>query len=220
MTHQSFSVNSSFCPTFFSLIIFLWISFSPGWFDFYIYSRISKSFSIELALFSYLQCMESTALYVAAVTDKILLVMTLFIPPILPIENTARCRKRGIWESFQLIFVLRSSAKMVGFFHNCMKALKSLLCLIVQLFCLVMTKDELVVRMCTIENMDNQCGTFRFDNETLSGCIMTCTKDGCNKAQSITLSILSMLFVIFKLIITFFDKVHSQHLFIGIPLSR
>lgn len=59
--------------------------------------------------------------------------------------------------------------------------------------------------MCTLTSMDNQCGIFKFDNETLKGilidlekesksynlflslslqqgCIMTCNKDGCNRA--------------------------------------
>lgn len=65
----------------------------------------------------------------------------------------------------------------------------------------MVTKDELVVRMCTIENMDNQCGIFRFDNETLKGCIMTCTKDGCNHAgkvhrPSALLSVLALLLTV------------------------
>merc|ERR1711977_513488 len=47
------------------------------------------------------------------------------------------------------------------------------------------TKEELVVRMCSITSMDNQCGSFKFDNETPRGCILTCNKDGCNSAMSI-----------------------------------
>ncbi|XP_023243539.1 U-scoloptoxin(05)-Sm1a-like [Centruroides vittatus] len=39
---------------------------------------------------------------------------------------------------------------------------------------------ELVIRMCTLENMDNQCGVFKFENNELKGCILTCDYDGCN----------------------------------------
>lgn len=33
----------------------------------------------------------------------------------------------------------------------------------------VITKENLVVRMCSITSMDNQCGLFKLDNETLKG---------------------------------------------------
>jgi len=42
------------------------------------------------------------------------------------------------------------------------------------------TGEELIIRACSIENMDNQCGTFKFDKDTFKGCILTCDYDGCN----------------------------------------
>ena len=44
------------------------------------------------------------------------------------------------------------------------------------------TNEEVVIRTCSIENMDNQCGTFKFEDEMLRGCILTCHYDGCNSA--------------------------------------
>ncbi|RWS28364.1 hypothetical protein B4U80_09447, partial [Leptotrombidium deliense] len=43
-----------------------------------------------------------------------------------------------------------------------------------------LTNEELVIRTCTTENMNNQCGIFKFEKETLTGCIVTCDTDGCN----------------------------------------
>lgn len=42
------------------------------------------------------------------------------------------------------------------------------------------TGEEVVIRTCSIENMDNQCGTFKFEDEMVRGCILTCNYDGCN----------------------------------------
>lgn len=42
--------------------------------------------------------------------------------------------------------------------------------------------EELVIRYCSLENMDNQCGEFKYMDEAFSGCILTCTYDGCNHA--------------------------------------
>ncbi|XP_053202727.1 uncharacterized protein LOC128387547 [Panonychus citri] len=50
------------------------------------------------------------------------------------------------------------------------------------------TNEELVIRTCSIENMDNQCGTFKFNRETLAGCILTCSTDGCNNSSNLKLS--------------------------------
>ncbi|KAI1287774.1 hypothetical protein HDE_09819 [Halotydeus destructor] len=46
--------------------------------------------------------------------------------------------------------------------------------------------DELVIRTCSLENMDNQCGEFIYENEKLRGCILTCNIDGCNGANLIS----------------------------------
>lgn len=48
------------------------------------------------------------------------------------------------------------------------------------------TGEEVVIRTCSIENMDNQCGTFKFEDEMVRGCILTCNYDGCNRGISIT----------------------------------
>ncbi|XP_076046493.1 U-scoloptoxin(05)-Sm1a-like [Oratosquilla oratoria] len=42
--------------------------------------------------------------------------------------------------------------------------------------------EDLIIRTCVLENMDSQCGVFRFSNEQMTGCILTCDFDGCNAA--------------------------------------
>jgi len=42
--------------------------------------------------------------------------------------------------------------------------------------------DRLVIRKCALENMENQCGVFKYESESLHGCIVTCNTDGCNPA--------------------------------------
>ena len=44
------------------------------------------------------------------------------------------------------------------------------------------TNEHLVIRQCVLENMNSQCGTFKFENDTFKGCILTCDYDGCNRA--------------------------------------
>lgn len=44
------------------------------------------------------------------------------------------------------------------------------------------TNIELVIRICSLETMDNSCGVFRYGNDVLRGCILTCNNDGCNAA--------------------------------------
>ena len=44
---------------------------------------------------------------------------------------------------------------------------------------------SLVVRTCVLEDMNSQCGTFRFENDTMKGCLLTCDFDGCNAATGI-----------------------------------
>ena len=45
-----------------------------------------------------------------------------------------------------------------------------------------------MIRTCVLEDMNNQCGTFKFGNETYKGCILTCDFDGCNAAVSLEFS--------------------------------
>lgn len=44
----------------------------------------------------------------------------------------------------------------------------------------VTTGEQLVIRACIMENMDNQCGVFRFQDDSFQGCILTCDYNGCN----------------------------------------
>ena len=44
--------------------------------------------------------------------------------------------------------------------------------------------EEVVVRYCSMENMDNQCGNFKFMEEPFEGCILTCNYDGCNHSAN------------------------------------
>lgn len=46
------------------------------------------------------------------------------------------------------------------------------------------TNEEIVVRTCALESMDNSCGVFKFEDEYYEGCILTCTYDGCNGSLS------------------------------------
>ena len=47
----------------------------------------------------------------------------------------------------------------------------------------VSNKKTLVVRTCVLEDMNSQCGTFKFQNDTLKGCLLTCDYDGCNRGH-------------------------------------
>ncbi|XP_071527140.1 U-scoloptoxin(05)-Sm1a-like isoform X2 [Panulirus ornatus] len=44
------------------------------------------------------------------------------------------------------------------------------------------TKGSLMIRTCVLENMDSQCGVFKFGGDHFTGCILTCNYDGCNPA--------------------------------------
>ncbi|GBL80731.1 hypothetical protein AVEN_225368-1 [Araneus ventricosus] len=57
----------------------------------------------------------------------------------------------------------------------------------------VHTEEEHVIRACVLENMDNQCGVFRFESDTLQGCILTCDYDGCNRSTTLHQSIFLLL---------------------------
>ncbi|XP_074603594.1 U-scoloptoxin(05)-Sm1a-like [Brevipalpus obovatus] len=55
------------------------------------------------------------------------------------------------------------------------------------------TKEEVVVRFCSIENMENQCGNFVFNDDNMEGCLLTCHTDGCNGSNSLTHSKLNFM---------------------------
>merc|ERR1719348_2534894 len=46
----------------------------------------------------------------------------------------------------------------------------------------VLTGETLVSRSCVLEDMNSQCGVFKFQNTSMNGCIVTCDHDGCNRA--------------------------------------
>ncbi|KAI2799952.1 hypothetical protein BLOT_012163 [Blomia tropicalis] len=47
----------------------------------------------------------------------------------------------------------------------------------------ISTGEDLVIRACSLESMDNQCGNFKFEGEIYKGCILTCDYDGCNQSS-------------------------------------
>ena len=64
------------------------------------------------------------------------------------------------------------------------------------------TEEEVIIRTCSIENMDNQCGTFKFEDEMVRGCILTCNYDGCNSGLKITIGrLVTVLIVSISLVI-------------------
>lgn len=44
----------------------------------------------------------------------------------------------------------------------------------------------MVYRACALDSLDNQCGDFEYDYVRYSGCIMSCTEDGCNHGSQQT----------------------------------
>jgi len=47
------------------------------------------------------------------------------------------------------------------------------------------TREKLVIRACIMETMDNQCGVFKFQNDSFMGCILTCGYNGCNAGTTL-----------------------------------
>jgi len=46
----------------------------------------------------------------------------------------------------------------------------------------VKTGEFMMIRRCSLEDMNSQCARFKFQNDTYEdGCILTCSQDGCNK---------------------------------------
>lgn len=72
--------------------------------------------------------------------------------------------------------------------ENCMEPKRDHIGLFPANFCLkvvgtfVKTRERFVIRRCALEHMDNQCGMFKFEEDVLHGCILTCEDDGCNEA--------------------------------------
>jgi len=42
------------------------------------------------------------------------------------------------------------------------------------------TDEKMVIRACVMKTMDSQCGSFKYENYSMKGCILTCDYDGCN----------------------------------------
>lgn len=57
----------------------------------------------------------------------------------------------------------------------------------------VKTNEELIVRSCSMSAFDNTCGLFEFENVRYSGCLMSCTRNACNKGHSLQTSSRSFL---------------------------
>jgi len=45
------------------------------------------------------------------------------------------------------------------------------------------TQEKIVIRRCTTETWQDQCGRFKFEDELIRGCILTCDLDGCNSSN-------------------------------------
>ena len=73
----------------------------------------------------------------------------------------------------------------------------------------VSSKKTVVVRTCVLEDMNSQCGTFKFQNDTLKGCLLTCDYDGCNRGHRLNecFNIAQML-SLFVVLIVFSTKWH------------
>lgn len=75
--------------------------------------------------------------------------------------------------------------------ENCMEPKKGHIGVFPANFCLkvvgifVKTQEPFMIRRCALEHMDNQCGVFKFGEDVLHGCILTCQGDGCNKAVTV-----------------------------------
>lgn len=47
------------------------------------------------------------------------------------------------------------------------------------------TSELMVIRACVRKTMDSQCGSFRYQDSLMNGCILTCDYDGCNAAPGL-----------------------------------
>jgi len=56
------------------------------------------------------------------------------------------------------------------------------------------TREKLVLRRCILEDMNSQCGMFKFENVTMHGCILTCNHDGCNRGNHLSSGLATLFF--------------------------
>merc|ERR1712080_150252 len=68
------------------------------------------------------------------------------------------------------------------------------------------TGETLVIRTCLLEDMNSQCGTFKFENDTLDGCVLTCDYDGCNGAVTTRLNLNLTAVALFTLLVVTFMR--------------
>ncbi|XP_050531121.1 U-scoloptoxin(05)-Sm1a-like isoform X2 [Daktulosphaira vitifoliae] len=65
----------------------------------------------------------------------------------------------------------------------------------------VITREVMVIRQCAMKTMDSQCGEFKYQDNTMDGCILTCDFDGCNSGYKNTSNtILQLIFPVLILI--------------------
>ena len=74
---------------------------------------------------------------------------------------------------------------------HCKVAKKNHVGLFPALYCVKMigksrrSQDQIVIRTCALESMDNSCGVFKYEDESFEGCILTCNYDGCNSSLDV-----------------------------------
>jgi len=95
--------------------------------------------------------------------------------------------------------VLKSKALLVSWLHSNYLDFKSMSTLRICLH-IDSTGESLIIRRCVLENMENQCGRFKFEGEILRGCVLTCYLNGCNGSE--TTSKPSFYFTLFATTIT------------------
>ena len=120
-------------------------------------------------------------------------------PPTRSYRGDAWCQRKTTSERFRPTSVSRWSERPVRKSLSIRDDIE-----IVSCFIAVSNRKALVVRTCVLEDMNSQCGTFKFQNDTLKGCLLTCDYDGCNggtrlieycnTARVVSLSLIAILF--------------------------
>ena len=59
--------------------------------------------------------------------------------------------------------------------------------LLLYLFLLIKKEnhENVLIRTCVTEDMNSQCGSFTFRNDSVRGCMLTCDTDLCNAASTL-----------------------------------
>ena len=69
---------------------------------------------------------------------------------------------------------------------------------------------EMVIRGCSLESLDSQCGDFKYQDVRYKGCVTSCDLDGCNSANSIKSNMPS--FVTIVLLNLIFYGIFNKHI--------